>query len=50
MMSRSVPTGYMPPATSRDKLKKLPGGRDLTFESCPAAENSTRAAILHMNG
>ena len=26
--------------------KILPGGRDLTFESCPGAGNSTRAGIL----
>ena len=26
--------------------KTLPGGRDLTFESCPGAGNSTRAGIL----
>ena len=26
--------------------KKLPGGLDLTFESCPGAGNSTRAGIL----
>ena len=25
------------------------GGRDLTLESCPGAENSTRAGFLHMN-
>ena len=26
--------------------KKLAGGRDLTFESCPGAGNSTRVGIL----
>ena len=26
--------------------KHCPGGRDLTFESCPGAGNSTRAGIL----
>ena len=26
--------------------KNLPGGRDLTFESCPGAENLTRTGIL----
>ena len=26
--------------------KTCPGGRDLTFESCPGAENSTRTGIL----
>ena len=35
-----------PPGNPRDQLKKLPGGRDLTFEICPEAENSTRAEIL----
>ena len=28
------------------RSKKLPRGRDLTFESCPGAGNSTRAGIL----
>ena len=30
----------------RISSKKLPGGRDLTFESCPGAGNSTRVGIL----
>ena len=34
LMSQSIPTGYSPRATPGDSLKKLPGGRDLTFESC----------------
>ena len=38
-MSQSIPTGCVPPG-------KSPGGRDLTFESCPRAGNSTRAGIL----
>ena len=36
------PPGQPPGISS----KKLPGDRDLTFESCPGAENSTRAGIL----
>ena len=32
-----------PPGIS---LEKLPGGQDLTFESCLGAENSRRAGIL----
>ena len=43
LMSQSIPTGYIPPVSSS---KRLPGGRDLTFESCPGAGNSTRAGIL----
>ena len=36
-----------PPLQSRGLAKKTcPGDRDLTFESCPGAENSTRAGIL----
>ena len=35
-MSQSIPAGYIPRATPGDSLKKIPGGRDLTFESCPA--------------
>ena len=30
----------------RISSKNLPGGRDLTFESCPGAGNSTRTEIL----
>ena len=36
------PPGQPPGISS----KTLPGGRDLTFESCPGAGNSTRAGIL----
>ena len=49
LMSQSIPTGYwvhlpgQPPGLAQ---KKLPGGRDLTFESCPGTRNSTRAGIL----
>ena len=47
LMSQSIPTGYIsprqPPGISS---KHLPGGRDLTFESCPGAGNSTRTGIL----
>ena len=47
VMSQSIPTGYIPRATPGDQFKTdLPGGRDLTFESCPGPENSTRAGIL----
>ena len=48
LMSQSIPTGYIPPrATPGDQLKNIArGGRDLTFESCPGAGNSTRAGIL----
>ena len=36
-----------PPGNSRGLAQKhCPGGRDLTFESCPGAGNSTRAGIL----
>ena len=39
--------GTSPRATPGDKHKKIArGGRDLTFESCPGAGNSTRAGIL----
>ena len=35
-MSQSIPTGYIPPGSSRGLAQKTcPGGRDLTFESCP---------------
>ena len=44
VMSQSIPTGYIPPR--RSAQKHCPGGRDLTFESCPGAGNSTRAGIL----
>ena len=46
-MSQSIPTGYIPPGqTPGISSKTLPGGRDLTFESCSGAGNSTRAGIL----
>ena len=45
-MSQSIPTGYIRPGNPRGLGQKyLPGGRDLTFESCPGAGNSTRAGI-----
>ena len=47
VMSQSIPTGYIPPGNPRGLAQKdCPGGRDLTFESCPGAGNSTRAGIL----
>ena len=47
VMSQSIPTGYIPPGNPRELAQKhCPGGRDLTFESCPGAGNSTRAGIL----
>ena len=46
-MSQSVPTGYIPPANPWGLAQKTcPGGRDLTFETCPGAGNSTRTGIL----
>ena len=41
-MSQSIPTGYIPPPGNPRGLaqKACPGGRDLTFESCPGAGNS----------
>ena len=47
-MSQSIPTGYIPLVGNPRRLapKNCPGGRDLTFESCPGAGNSTRAGIL----
>ena len=46
-MSQSIPTGYIPPGNPWGLAKKkCPGGRDLTFESCLGAGNSTRAGIL----
>ena len=46
-MSQSIPTGYIPPGNPRGLAQKhCPGGRDLTFDSCPGAGNSTRAGIL----
>ena len=43
VMSQSIPTGYIPPGNPRGLAQKhCPGGRDLTFESCPGAGNSTR--------
>ena len=38
--------GISPRATPGISSKTLPGGRDLTCESCPGAGNSTRAGIL----
>ena len=43
-MSQSIPTGYIPPG--KPHSKELPGGQDLTFESCLGPGNSTRAGIL----
>ena len=37
---------HPPGQPPRISSKRLPGGWDLTFESCPGAENSTRAGIL----
>ena len=37
---------HPPEQTPGISSKNLPGGRDLTFESCPGAENSTRTVIL----
>ena len=45
-MSQSIPTRYIPPGNPRGLAQKTcPGSRDLTFESCPGAENSTRTGI-----
>ena len=39
--------GTSPPGNPRGLAQKhCPGGRDLTFESCPGAGNSTKAGIL----
>ena len=39
--------GTSPPGNPGGLAQKhCPGGRDLTFESCPGAGNSTRARIL----
>ena len=46
LTSQSIPTGYISRATPVISSKYLPGGRDLTFKSCPRAVNSTRAGIL----
>ena len=47
VMSQSIPTGYIPPGQPLEiSSKTLPGGQDLTFESCPGAGNSTRAGNL----
>ena len=47
VMSQSIPTGYIPPGNPRGLAQKtFPGGRDLTFKSCPGAGNSTRTGIL----
>ena len=46
-MSQSIPTGCIPLGKPQGiSLKNLPRGRDLTFESCPEAGNSTRTGIL----
>ena len=46
-MSQSIPTGYIPPRQPPGiSSKACPGGRDLAFESCPGAGNSTRTGIL----
>ena len=47
-MSLSIPTGYIPRGNLRGLAQKITGrgGRDLTFESCQGAGNSTRAGIL----
>ena len=46
-MSQSIPTGYIPPGNPQGLAQKTcPEGLDLTFESCPAAGNSTRTGIL----
>ena len=38
---------HPPPGNPRGLAQKhCPGGRDLTFDSCPGAGNSTRAGIL----
>ena len=47
IMSQSIPTGYIPPGNPRGLAQKTcPRGRDLTFESCPGAGDSTRTGIL----
>ena len=47
LMSQSIPTGYTPWQPPRISSKRIaPEGRDLSFESFPGAENSTRARIL----
>ena len=46
LMSQSIPTGYIPPGNPRGLAQKLARGRDLAFESCPGAGNSTRSGIL----
>ena len=46
-MSQSIPIGYIPPGNPPGFAQKnYLGGRDLTFESCPGAGNSTRTRIL----
>ena len=46
-MSQSIPTGYIPPGNPWGLAQKsCPGGRDLTFESCPGAGNSSKTGIL----
>ena len=47
LMSQSIPTGYIPPGNPLGLAQKhCLGGRDLTFESCLGAGNSTRAGIF----
>ena len=47
LLSQSIPTWYIPPGNPRGLAQKdCPGVRDLTFESCPGAGNSTRTGIL----
>ena len=47
LMSQSIPTGYILLGKPWGlALKIARGGRDLTFESCLRAGNSTRAGIL----
>ena len=46
-MSQSIPTGYIPPGNPQGLAQQpCPGDRDLTFESCLGAGNSTRTGIL----
>ena len=47
LISQSIPTGYIPPGNPWGLAEEtFPGGRDLTFENCPGAENSTRTGTL----
>ena len=40
-MPQSISTGCIPRTTPGTSSKKLPGSRDLTFESCPGPGNLT---------